>query len=269
MYFPLLIGIFCIGLLIGISGIGGFLLPALLIILDITPVEAVAIGLGAQILIYFASFLLYLRRGQISFRSSFTIIPGAIPGVFLGLLININIPQRVLTLVLAAVLAMLLLVINIQKRYETKAIEKNPCSPQENTSLGHENASKCVEAEKNNPIRKRIALVGAGFLAGSMASLAGVGGPVITVPFLMAMRYESAESVGTSIFSGTFIVGAAFIFHMYVQDFAPGLAAAVGLFAALGAVVGAALQGKVGKETGSSLITGITMLSILYLIFLA
>ena len=98
--------IFFIGLLIGIIGLGGFLItPIVIYFLNINIKEAIVISLGSLILINLNSFLVYLKNKLVDFYSSQFIIFGAIPGVILGLTFNLLLPKDIIKTSLALFLS--------------------------------------------------------------------------------------------------------------------------------------------------------------------
>ena len=244
-----------IGVVMGISGIGGFLLPPLLLMIyEIALNEAILLGLGAQILIYAASFYFYRREGRVNFTVSGLLIAGSVPGVLLGFLASINLSGELLANILAAVLVLLTLIILF------------PDSLQQRLARFLSGGERTQDADDELLSMQLLFLAGVGFTAGVMASLVGVGGPVITVPLLMAMGYKARVSVGTSIFTGIFVVLTAFLFHFFYQQISFSLLLAVGFISAFGSAGGAAINDKIPAQYSKKAVLMATAAAIVYLL---
>ena len=243
-----------IGVVMGISGIGGFLLPPLLLMIyEIALNEAILLGLGAQILIYAASFYFYRREGRVNFTVSGLLIAGSVPGVLLGFLASINLSRELLANILAAVLLLLTIFILF------------PGSLQQRLARFLSGEERAQSADELLSFQL-IFLAGVGFTAGVMASLVGVGGPVITVPLLMAMGYKTRVSVGTSIFTGIFVVMTAFLFHLFYRQISFLLLLAVGFITAFGSAGGAAINDKIPAHYSQKTVLVATAVAIVYLL---
>ena len=243
-----------IGVVMGISGIGGFLLPPLLLMIyEIALNEAILLGLGAQILIYAASFYFYRREGRVNFTVSGLLIAGSVPGVLLGFLASINLSRELLANILAAVLLLLTIFILF------------PGSLQQRLARFLSGEERAQGADELLSFQL-IFLAGVGFTAGVMASLVGVGGPVITVPLLMAMGYKTRVSVGTSIFTGIFVVMTAFLFHLFYRQISFLLLLAVGFITAFGSAGGAAINDKIPAHYSQKAVLVATAVAIVYLL---
>jgi uncharacterized protein len=95
-----------------------------------------------------------------------------------------------------------------------------------------------------------VRLVLIGLAAGFFSALFGVGGGVVVVPLLvLALGYAVRPATGTSLAAIVIIALVGSIAYGLRGEVEPGYAALVGLPAAAGAVVGAALQQRLTSRT--------------------
>lgn len=167
-----------IGVSVGVSGYGGFLVPILLVVaLGMDPRSAVAHGLLSFILPGLVGAWLYWRKQQRpSLRIVLALCAGTVPGVLAGRLISAALSDLVLQVLVALLVAAAGLSMFLRRRRATRE-----------------------PAVAVRPRRLAGAAAGAGFLAGIASVLAGVGGPLVTVPVLVAMGAELAPAVGASL----------------------------------------------------------------------
>jgi uncharacterized protein len=93
----------------------------------------------------------------------------------------------------------------------------------------------------------RLVLIG--LAAGVFSALFGVGGGIIIVPLLLAVRFDERAAAGTSLAAIGVIALAGTIVYSAVGELDPGAAALVGIPGAAGAVAGAAAQQRLANRT--------------------
>ena len=94
----------------------------------------------------------------------------------------------------------------------------------------------------------RLVLIG--LVAGFFSALFGVGGGIVVVPLLvLALGYAVRPATGTSLAAIGIIALVGTIAYGIRGEVEPGYAALVGLPAAAGALVGAALQQRLASRT--------------------
>jgi uncharacterized membrane protein YfcA len=99
-----------------------------------------------------------------------------------------------------------------------------------------------------------VQLVLIGIAAGFFSALFGVGGGIIVVPLLLlSERWQERPAMATSLAAIGIIALAGTISYAFHGDLKPGAAMLVGLPAAAGAIVGTALQQRIGGRTLSFL----------------
>lgn len=256
MQFVPLLFLLLIGLFIGISGIGGFLIPPVLLkVFDITIREAIIIALGAQVIIYLGGCFPYLKIKKVDFKISTLLVLGSIPGSLLGLLANINFSDEMLKISLAVFLVIIVFTLLGEESHYIN------CCRERFRSLKIFN--------NNAGLLKQFFLLMTGFLGGLMSGLIGVGGPVISVPLMISLGYNSKLAIGTSIFSGIFIVAFAFSFHVFFTSINFYLTLLIGIFTGAASLTGGRLAGVFKERTSRLIVIFATIFSVVYLILFA
>ncbi len=94
----------------------------------------------------------------------------------------------------------------------------------------------------------RLVLIGV--LAGLVSALFGVGGGIVVVPLLILLaRYDARPAMATSLAAIGLIALVGTVTYALHGELKPGAAAAVGLPAAVGAVLGTSLQQRLATRT--------------------
>lgn len=170
------------GLLAGLFGVGGgvIVVPALILLFghlglggDWIPHLAVGSSLAAIVGTGAASALAHHRRGGVRWDLAMALAPGIVLGAGAGALLAGTLPKLWLIRVFAAFLAYVGLRMVIPPR---------------------------GRAQRSLPGRPGLAAVGAGI--GGLSALVGVGGGILTVPFLHGRGLPLRQAVGTSAACG-------------------------------------------------------------------
>lgn len=184
------------GLLAGLFGVGGgvIVVPALILLFghlgvggDWVPHLAVGSSLTAIVGTGAASALSHHRRGGVRWDLVLGLAPGIVLGAGLGALVAGAMPGAWLTRVFAAFLAFVGL-----------------------RMLGP------VKARVHRPLPGRLVLAAAGGGIGALSALVGIGGGILTVPFLSGRGLGMRQAVGTSAACGLPIALAGAIGFMLV-----------------------------------------------------
>nr|WP_275113974.1 sulfite exporter TauE/SafE family protein [Psychromonas antarctica] len=174
-----------VGVLAGLLGIGGGLqvVPALVFILPMTGIApelvmhfALATSLATIILTSGSSAINHIKLGNVDLFVVKWLIPGVIIGGFLGSFIADLIPSQYLTKVFAVIVLLLALQMF---------------------------SSILIVTARSMPNRFFTAV--SGIIIGSLATLAGIGGGALTVPFLNRHGIEIRKAIGTSAVCGGII----------------------------------------------------------------
>ena len=180
-----------IGVSLGISGLGGFLVPALLVaVLGMDSTTAVAHGLISFIVPGVIGTWIYWRKdNRPSWRVAGLLCLGTVPGLLLGRLIS----QTASPTALQVILALLVLgsgIALLAQQWRERRRTRQPVPP----------------APESVPRTAVIIPVAgsAGLLGGLATVLAGVGGPLITVPALIAVGLQVTPVVGAALLNSVF-----------------------------------------------------------------
>ena len=209
-----------VGVLIGMVGVGGVLLPPGLVALgDLTANEATATSTWAFVFTGVVGTIAYAWRGVVPWGMFARLAVGVVPAAFLGALINATLPASVVLVGLAA----LTLFVGVQ--------QLRPGTLRES------------RAELGTPV-----LVAVGAFVGFGSALTGTGGPVLLVPVLLTLGTAPLRAVAVSqaVQLPVVVAGSVGYLQTGLIDFR--LGTALGCFAALGVVVGAIVATRINAE---------------------
>lgn len=193
-----------VGVLAGLLGIGGGLqvVPALVLLLPMAGIDpasaiqfALATSLSTIILTSGSSAINHIKLGNVDLFVLKWLLPSVVAGGFLGSSIANWLPNQYLPKVFAVIV--LLLALQMFFSIQTAAVRSMP-----------NRYFTCVN----------------GVIIGSVASLAGIGGGALTVPFLNRYGIEMRKAIGTSAVCGCIIAVSGmlgFIWHGHHVDNLP------------------------------------------------
>jgi uncharacterized membrane protein YfcA len=219
----LLVGTY--GTLVGAGG-GSVLVPVLLILFpDEAPATITAISMAVVFFNAYSGTIAYMRMGRIDYRCGVLFTLAGLPGAIFGTLLVHEMPRALFD----PIFGLLLLALG-------GLLFASPLGS------GKESESEVPPP----PTGKQLLLgsIGSAYI-GVVASLLGLGGGIIHVPFLIRLlRMPPHTATATSHFVLTFIALTATLTHVVLGEFESGLARtmylAVGVM--MGAPVGAALS---------------------------
>ena len=163
-----------VGVLIGSVGIGGVLLvPALMFFSRLSAHQAAATALFSFLFTGIFGGWLFSRRGSIDWSVAGPVCAGALPLGFAGAALGGRLPAAALTWIIAAILIGAGLYILFTGTREIAGRE---------------------ESGNRRPVSQ---LLGIGAVAGFGAGISGAGGPLFSVPLMLALRFEPLAVVGT------------------------------------------------------------------------
>lgn len=228
MLFILSLANLIVGVLVGISGIAGFLLP-------ITYAGLLAMPLSSSLSLSFTSFLTsgvigaykYHKNGQVHLRSGIVLSIGSLIGGLIGVQLNLLIPMPIAKILLYLVVLFSGLSILLKK----DATQTDDTQELSNHSL-------------LNRIPFAILL---GIVTGTICSLSGAGGPVLVMPLMVSLGMPIRLAVGTSLFNSIFIALPACIGYIAQCDLTslwPLILASI-FFQSIGVLTGAKIAGKI------------------------
>ncbi len=174
MTFVLLLVAVLVGGLIGTVGVGGILLiPALSALGGLTTHAAMATALFSFIFTGILGTWLYYKHGSINWGITIPVCVGGLLGGYPGALANAIAPAWILNLILGCII----IFAGIYALFPAKGgtIEYRP-----------------------GDTRQRLQLILIGATVGFGSGLTGVGGPVLSVPFMVILGFAPLTSIATS-----------------------------------------------------------------------
>lgn len=220
MGLALLVLAVAVGVLVGMVGVGGVLLPPGLVALgDLTANQATATSTWAFMFTGVVGTVVYSWRGVVPWGMLARLAVGVVPAAFLGAVVNASLPASVVLLVLAAIT----LFVGVQ--------QLRPGAVRE-TRKGLGTAT----------------LIAVGGAVGFGSALTGTGGPVLLVPTLLMLGIAPLRAVAVSqaIQLPVVMAGSAGYLQTALVDVR--LGTAIGCLAALGVVAGAVVATRVPAD---------------------
>lgn len=180
-----------VGLLIGWSGIAGFLIPMFYAgYLGYLVPEALALSFAAFGASGVIGSISYYRTDDLPLRPAVLLSIGSFIGAMLGVWLNYLIPASTAKMILFVVVLVSGISILLRERKS-----KN-------------------DTESETSGKKAISdwwLIILGFLTGAMCALSGAGGPILVMPLLVLLGFRIRQAVGMSLFNSIFIAIPSFI----------------------------------------------------------
>ena len=215
-----LLGVF-VGVLVGMVGVGGVLLPPGLVALGgLTAHEATATSTWAFVFTGLVGTVAYAWRGVVPWGMLARLSVGVVPAAFVGALVNAKLPGSVVLLGLAA----LTLLVGVQQ-LRPRALRGT------RDGLG------------------TAVLVAVGAFVGFGSALTGTGGPVLLVPVLLALGVAPLRAVAVSQAVQLPVVVAGSLGYLPTGQVDVRLGTALGCLGAVGVVAGAVLATRIPAET--------------------
>ena len=209
-----------VGVLIGMVGVGGVLLPPGLVAFGgLTANEATATSTWAFVFTGVVGTVAYAWRGVVPWGMLLRLSVGVVPAAFVGALVNATLPASVVLLGLAAL---------------TIFVGVHQLRP---------GSARAVAAEPG-----AAALVAIGAFVGFGSALTGTGGPVLLVPILLTIGVAPLRAVAVSqaVQLPVVVSGSIGYFQTGLVDVR--LGTLLGILAALGTLVGAVVATRIHAE---------------------
>jgi uncharacterized membrane protein YfcA len=164
-----------VGFFIGTVGVGGVLLIPALVWLGGLPIhQAAATALCSFLLTGLAGTWLFQRRGSIDWNITWPVLAGALVSSYLGARVNAMVNAHALTLIIALIIVFAGAYILV---------------PSQRKSAGYRDGRSR---------RQKLLLFVVGALAGFGSGLSGAGGPVFSVPMMLALGFVPLAVIGAS-----------------------------------------------------------------------
>lgn len=221
------------GTLVGAGG-GSVLAPILLLILPHeSPAGITAISLAVVFFNAYSGTFAYARMGRIDYRIGILFTLASLPGAVLGALLVREMPRSLFDPIFGCLLILLggfLVLSPVSNQSERHGLEKFRLSRRQS----------------------RQGAIGSAYIA-ILASLLGIGGGIVHVPFLIrVLRMPAHTATATSHFVLTFMALTASITHVVHGEFNHGLAQT--MYLAVGVMMGAPIGAAISTRLHGSLI---------------
>jgi uncharacterized membrane protein YfcA len=193
-----------IGFLSGAYGIivgagGGFVfVPALLILLQLSPEVAAGTGLVVVFINSVSGVFGYVRQKRIDYKLGIVLAIGATPGTFLGVWLTQISSSQAFYWIFASVLITLGIFLIVKKTPGEKRREKLESAQNETAATFDEEVAPVMEIDN----KTLVYLLMVGIVLGVASSFFGIGGGWLLVPILIYLfRVLPHFATATSIFS--------------------------------------------------------------------
>ena len=223
---PLGVIIGAVGTLIGAGG-GALMIPALLVLLpNESPATITSISMATVFFNAYSGTVAYVRMRRVDYRLGTLFTLASLPGAVMGVLLIHQIPRNLFEPLFGILLLILGFVLLLKPLGSSKATDS---------------ASSATAVR-----RTFLGSIGTAYIA-VLASLMGIGGGIIHVPFLIRILHVPPhQATATSHFVLTFAALTATVTHLLMGAYNQGLAQtmylAVGVM--MGAPVGAAVSSR-------------------------
>ena len=182
------------GSMVGLGG-GAFIIPGLVLFLDVPIHSAVSASLLAVVATSTTSSVTYLRQELVNLRLAVTIETALTLGALTGGLVGAMLDKETLSAVFGGVMVVVAVYMGLRRR----AVPPPPASGADLGRLGASYHDGNLHREVSYSVRRLPFGLFAGLVAGNISGLLGVGGGFLTVPALrLGMGVPMRASVATS-----------------------------------------------------------------------
>lgn len=238
---PMLTGLalisIAIGVLVGAAGVGGFFMPpALMLLMGMDIHRSMALSLFTFIFTGTAGALFFHRKGSMDWTLARPVCLGAAATGYAGAWIG----HRLDTASLSTVLAAAILVAGIH------------------TSTA---GGRAVIAMPDDARRRRLILAAIGAVTGFFSGLTGIGGPVLSVPLMVACGYSVLTAVGVGQVLQAVGALSGSLANLHYAGIGYGLAAFIVVFEIAGVLAGAVVIHRLDGALVKRLVGGLCMVA--------
>ena len=233
---------FGIGIVVGLTGMGGgaLMTPALVLFFNVAPLTAVSSDLVASAIMKPVGSLVHLRRGTVHLDLVKWLCIGSVPGAFSGVLIAraLGTGQQVQDVIRAALgVALLLAAAGLTVRAYLRLVERARHRDGRAEPLPQGRPTVNVR-----PVRTAVL----GLFGGIVVGLTSVGSGSLIIIALMALypTLKASELVGTDLVQAVPLVASAALGHILFGDFKLELTTSLLLGCVPGVWVGAHLSAR-------------------------
>jgi uncharacterized protein len=234
-----------IGVLLGMSGISGFLLPLIYVgFLDMPVHDSLALSFLSFAVSGIIGAFSYWKSKNMDVKLAILLSLGSLPGAFLGVQINVLIPDIIAKLLLYLFVLLAGLSILLKKNNET------------------------TKQNRSMILNNSLIVILLGFITAIICALTGAGGPILLVPLLVSLGINIRTAVGVSLFNSVIIaIPSIFGYFSHANmETASMLIIASLLGTIIGIITGTRLANKVPIHHLKMMIAIITILSSAYML---
>jgi uncharacterized membrane protein YfcA len=235
------------GSMVGLGG-GIFIIPALVLFLDVPVHNAIAASLLAVVATSTTAAAAYLKQDLTNIRLGMTLETATVTGALAGGVVGAALSKTALSAIFGAVM----IVVSVYMAVRQRVVRPPATYPGQTGLLGDSYRELSTGEEVNYRVRRLPTGMGASLVAGLVSGLLGVGGGFLKVPVMVvAMSVPVRAAVATS----SFMIGVTACVSALVY-FAKGLVdPVVSVPVVLGVVIGAYLGSKLSMRVKSSVLT--------------
>ncbi|OLS34484.1 sulfite exporter TauE/SafE family protein [Bacillus sp. MRMR6] len=240
-----------VGVLLGISSIGGFLLPLIFVgFLELPLRDSLALSFFSFAVAGLIGAYYYWKSGNMDVKLAMYLSIGSIPGALIGVKLNVLIPDHTAKLLLY----LFVLISGVSLFLKSKK--------------GNQNVS--AESQKSKLLESKASILLIGLISATICSLTGAGGPILLVPLLSNLGISIRVAVGVCLLNSVVIaIPSVFGYSQYsnMGNFSLLLVASVA-GQIIGTVTGSFLSNKVKLNHLSISIASLTVISSTYMIIM-
>ena len=239
---PLSAAAFGIGIVVGLTGMGGgaLMTPVLVLFFDVLPLTAVSSDLVASAIMKPVGSLVHLRRGTVHLGLVKWLCAGSVPAAFGGVIIarSLGAGEGVQSVIRTALaIALLLSAAGLMVRAYMRLVE--------HARVRDGRAAPLPQGRPRVVVRP-LAVVLVGILGGIVVGMTSVGSGSLIIIALMALypHLKASELVGTDLVQAVPLVASAALGHLLFGDFQLGLTTSLLVGCIPGVWVGAHLSAR-------------------------
>jgi len=239
---PLSAAAFAIGIVVGLTGMGGgaLMTPVLVLFFDVLPLTAVSSDLVASAIMKPVGSFVHLRRGTVHLGLVKWLCAGSVPAAFAGVLLarSLGSGEEVQSVIRTALaIALLIAAAGLMVRAYIRLVEHARVRD------GH--AAPLPQGRPQLHLRPVPVLL-IGVLGGAVVGMTSVGSGSLIIIGLMALypQLKASELVGTDLVQAVPLVASAAIGHIIFGDFQLGLTTSLLVGSVPGVWVGAQLSAR-------------------------
>ena len=208
---------FGIGIVVGLTGMGGgaLMTPVLVLFFNVPPLTAVSSDLVASAIMKPVGSVVHLRRGTVNLELVKWLCVGSIPGAFSGVLIAraLGSGQQVQDVIRIALgVALLLAAAGLTYRAYMRLVER---------ARRRDGRAEPLPQGRPSVVLRKLPTVVLGAVGGIVVGLTSVGSGSLIIIALMALypTLKASELVGTDLVQAVPLVASAALGHLIFGDF--------------------------------------------------